>query len=121
MTQYKIVTMFYEIRNLFAEGHTRSAIARKLKLDRKTVRKYLRMNEQELEMSVERLSHRTRKLHPYEEFVSKRIEQCLDCSAAQVEDWLKEHYKDFPRVSSPHRILLCPAGSHEASSSQTPG
>jgi hypothetical protein len=50
--------------------------------------------------AIERLKHRIRKLNCYEEFVRQRIEQCPECSAAQVEDWLKEHYEDFPVISS---------------------
>jgi len=99
-TQHKIVAMYYEIKNLFEEGHAKSAIARRLGLDRKTVRKYAAMGEQELERMIERLSTRTRKLQPYEAYVRQRIEGCPDCSAAQVEDWLKEQNPDFPAVSS---------------------
>lgn len=92
--------MYNEFKNLFADGLSKSAIARKTGHDRKTVRKYISMSEQELEHHLERISQRTKKLQRYEEFVRNRISNCIDCSAAQVEDWLKEHHPDFPRVSS---------------------
>lgn len=99
-TLYKIVSMYNEIKKLFEEGKTKSAIAREVECDRKTVRKYLRMDVDSLEAAFERLKHRTKKLHCYEDFIRQRIEQCPECSAAQVEDWLKEHYEDFPAISS---------------------
>ena len=99
-TQFKIGTMYNEIKKLFDEGHSKSAISRRLKIDRKTVRKYIGMDELNLERFIDRLKSRSRKLHCYEDFVRRRIEACPDCSAAQVEDWLKEYYEDFPKVSS---------------------
>lgn len=99
-TRYKTVAMYSEVKKLFEEGQNKSAIARKLKCDRKTVRKYLLMDEVSLESTLERLKHRTKKLHCYEDFIRQRIEQCPECSAAQVEDWLKEHYADFRCISS---------------------
>ena len=87
--------MYNEFKNLFADGLSKSAIARKTGHDRKTVRKYISMSEQELEHHLERISQRTKKLQRYEEFVRNRISNCIDCSAAQVEDWLKEHHPDF--------------------------
>jgi DNA-binding CsgD family transcriptional regulator len=36
--------MYNEIKKLFEEGKTKSAIARELEVDRETVRKYLRMD-----------------------------------------------------------------------------
>ena len=99
-TLYKIVSMYNEIKELFAEGKTKSAIARELECDRKTVRKYLRMDVNLLEAAIERMKHRIRKLNCYEDFVRQRIELCPECSAAQVEDWLKEHFENFPAISS---------------------
>ena len=43
-TLYKIVSMYNEIKKLFEECKTKSAIARELEVDRETVRKYLRMD-----------------------------------------------------------------------------
>ena len=42
---------------------------------------------------------RKKLLTPYEEFVLKRLEECPGASAAQVHDWLKEHYKNFIEVN----------------------
>ena len=99
-TQLKILTMYNKIRNLLREGLSKSAISRQTGYDRKTVSKYLSMTEDELELTLEQAKHREHKLAPYEEFVRQRIERYQHCTAAQVEDWLKEIYPDFPQVTS---------------------
>lgn len=35
----------------------------------------------------------------YEDFIRTRLEECPDASAAQVHDWLKEHFEDFIDVN----------------------
>jgi transposase len=99
-TQLKVLTMYNKIRDYFQDGRSKSAISRKTGYDRKTIRKYLRMSEAELEETLEKIRHRIHKLAPYEEFIRQRIDQCRDCSSAQVEDWLKEHYPDLTPVTS---------------------
>ena len=42
---------------------------------------------------------RKKLLSPYEEFVRIRLEECHDASAAQVHDWLKEHFEDLVGVN----------------------
>ena len=91
--------MYNKIRNLFRDGLSQSAISRQTGFDRKTVRKYLSMTEDELEGTLEQIKHRTHKLAPYEEFVRQRIAKYQCCSSAQVEDWLKEIYPDLPLVT----------------------
>jgi len=98
-TQLKVLTMYNKIMNLFRDGLSKSAISRQTGYDRKTVRKYLSMTEDELEGTLERIKHRTHKLAPYEEFVRQRIEKYQYCTSAQVEDWLKELYPDLPLVT----------------------
>jgi len=58
------------------------------------------MSEQEYLDYQERLSHRLKKLKPYEDFVRERLEACQEASAAQVHDWLKECQPDFKKVST---------------------
>jgi len=99
-TQFKKITMYNEIKNFSKECKSISAISRKSGFDRKTVRKYLSMSESDLESYLEKVKHRQQKLSCYEIFVKERIEKDSECSAAQVEDWLKEYYPDFPPVTS---------------------
>jgi hypothetical protein len=44
-------------------------------------------------------SERNKVLSPYESFVKSRLEKFRDTPAAQMHDWLKEHFKDLPKVS----------------------
>src|SRR5690606_30323742 len=47
----------------------------------------------------ENQSVRRKQLLPYEHFVKGKLEQYRDTSAAQMHDWLKEHFPDFPGVN----------------------
>ena len=99
-SQLNRLTMYNKVKNLFGKGLSISQISRSTVLDRKTVRKYLQMNEQEFQDYLTSMASRRRKLDAYEEFVRGRIKQCPDCSAAQVEDWLKEQYPDLDEITT---------------------
>lgn len=58
------------------------------------------MTEQEYEKFLEDQSDRKKGLEPYESFVKARLSKYPETSSAQMHDWLKEHYPDFPAVSS---------------------
>lgn len=58
------------------------------------------MSEQEYEAFLIKQSERKKELQPYESFVKERLELYQDTSTAQMHDWLKEHYADFPKVSA---------------------
>jgi hypothetical protein len=58
------------------------------------------MTEEEYEQYLLRVSQRNKKLDSYESFVVNKLTQYQDTSAAQIHDWLKEHYPSFPQVSS---------------------
>ncbi|MDT9547693.1 MAG: hypothetical protein RI826_10220 [Chlorobium phaeovibrioides] len=98
-SQLKRLTMYNEVKNLFKKGLRINQISRSTGLDRKTVRKYLQMNSQGFQDHLSSMTCRHRKLEDYEEFFRGRIRQCPDCSAAQVEDWLKEQYPDLDDIS----------------------
>ncbi len=91
--------MYFEIHRMHRQGHSISQISQYLVLNRRTVSKYLSMSEQEYEAFFDRLSDRKRILLPYEDFVKERLEVFRDTSAAQIHDWLKERFADFPVVS----------------------
>jgi len=92
--------MYNEIKELFQEGLSIRQISRNTGLDRATVRKYLRMTEEEFSAFLALQKQRHRTLQPYEQFIKKRVTDYPDCSATQVEDWLKEHHPDFPEVTT---------------------
>ena len=99
-TQLKKLTMYNKVKELSREGLSIRQISRNTGLDRVTVRKYLRMTEEEFSAFLALQKQRNRKLLPYEEFVKKRVTDYPDCSAAQVEDWLKEHHPDLQEVTT---------------------
>jgi transposase len=94
-----LLIMFHEIHRLKREGFSDAWIARHLVLDRRTVKKYLNMSEEEYLSYKDSGPPRQKLLDPYEEFVRKRLEECPEASAAQVHDWLKEHFEDFIDVN----------------------
>jgi len=91
--------MYHEIHNRRREGYRAAQISRDLGLDKRTVRKYLSMSEEEYLDFIHSQMNREKMLDPYEEFIKTRLESCQDASTAQVHDWLKEHYYDFIEVN----------------------
>lgn len=81
------------------EGHSISKISEFLVLNRRTVSKHLSMDEGEYEAFLIKQTSRGKKLLPFEDFVRQRLEEFRDTPAAQMHDWLKEHYPDFPVTS----------------------
>lgn len=96
---YAKFMIYFEIHRLDREGHSIRQIADFLVMDRRTVKKYLSMSEADYEAFVWHQSERKKLLGPYESFVRERLELFRDTSAAQMHDWLKEHFADFPKVS----------------------
>lgn len=91
--------VYYEIHRLHREGFSIRQISKELVLDRRTVGKYLSMSEPEFEQMMVDQSDRNKLLAPYESFVRSRLEKFRDTPAAQMHDWLKEHFRDLPKVS----------------------
>lgn len=91
--------MYHEINKLSRLGFSAAKIARHLVMDARTVAKYLTMSEQEFELYRNDMGQRDKALSAYELFVKQRLSEFQDTSTAQVHDWLKEQYPDFPLVS----------------------
>ena len=91
--------MYYEIQKMHRDNQSISQISEFLVLDRRTVTKYLAMSEREYEEFLIERTERKKELIPYETFVKCRLEFYPDTSSAQMQDWLKEHYVDFPKVN----------------------
>ena len=91
--------MYHEIHKRRRDGFKPAQISRDLGIDRRTVRKYLAMSEEEYLEFIHSQKDRDKLLEPYEEFIKTRLENCADASAAQVHDWLKEHHNDFIDVN----------------------
>ena len=94
-----LLIMFHEIHRLKREGFSDAWISRHLVLNRRTITKYLHMNEEDYLSFKDTNRPRKKLLTRYEDFVRTRLEECPDASAAQVHDWLKEHFEDFIEVN----------------------
>ena len=67
--------MYNKVKELSREGLSIRQISRNTGLDRVTVRKYLRMTEEEFSDFLAQQKQRYRKLHPYEQFIKNRVMQ----------------------------------------------
>jgi len=107
--------MYHELHHQHRNGMTAPQIASFMRMDTRTVKKLLEMSEQEYLDFQQHLSTRSKKLTPYEDYIKSRVELCLEASSAQVHDWLKEHYPDFPSVSikSVYNFVLYVRNKHQ--------
>lgn len=92
--------MYHQIHQMARNGFSKARIARFLVVDPRTVGKYLAMSEHDYEQFLIKQDSRNKILAPYEDFVTGKLVEYPDTSAAQMHDWLKEHYPQFPRVST---------------------
>jgi hypothetical protein len=107
--------MYYQLQHQFRDGKTPTQIASSFGMDTRTVKKLLAMSVEQYESFNRSLGSRTKKLAPYEDFVEHRLELCPEASSAQVHDWLKEQYPDFPLVSikSVYNFVLYVRNKHQ--------
>jgi len=91
--------MYHQIHKMFRDGWSKSRISSFLGINWRTVSKYLEMSEQEFLTFVDAQANRQKVLAQYEGFVKIKLENYPDTTAAQMHDWLKEHYGDFPEVT----------------------
>ncbi|MFW5758894.1 MAG: IS21 family transposase [bacterium] len=96
---YNKLIMYHEIHKLSRNGWSKSRIASFLVINRRTVNKYLQMDEEDYIKYLDKQKTRKKKLQDYEAFVKIKLEKYPDTSSAQMHDWLKEHYEYFPNVS----------------------
>ena len=91
--------MWYKVKELFEKGLRQSQICRELGLDKKTVRRYRKMSYEEFIASSTYHRVYDKYLDPYESIVYEWLDHHNDLSCAQVHDWLREKYKNFPEVA----------------------
>lgn len=90
--------MYHEIQKLDRLGFSKSKIADYLKVNRRTVKKYFDMTEEEFEQFLLQKGSKDKILDPYKDFVLNRLKEYPDTSSAQIFDWLKEHHTNLPEV-----------------------
>lgn len=91
--------MYFQIHKMQRDDQSISQISKYLGINRRTVIRYLAMNEREYEDFLIKQSERKKELLPYETFVKDRLVAYQETSSAQMYDWLKEHDVNFPKVS----------------------
>jgi transposase len=92
------IIMWNKVKELSEIGLNKSQIAIELSIDRKTVKKMLRMSLDEyLALQPE---GRTKKLEPYESFIYDLLDEFPFLSSAVIEDRLKEHHSNLSEISS---------------------
>ncbi|MCQ2233036.1 MAG: IS21 family transposase [Paludibacteraceae bacterium] len=91
--------MWCKCKELFEKGLSKRQISRELCIDRKTVKRYLRMNREEFGSSAVYQRHYRRILDPYESYVRTSLEAHPELSSSQIYDWLRERYSNLPNVS----------------------
>ncbi|MGG0511387.1 IS21 family transposase [Priestia megaterium] len=87
--------MYMEIQQLIKKGFSKSKVAEKLGVSRSTVYRNLKRSPSEMAEWVESLQTRKKKLDPYKELILTWLREHPDLSAAQVQDWLMERYKEL--------------------------
>jgi len=84
--------MYTQIHSMKNQGFSKRQVAEKLELNFRTVSKYLSMTPEEFEQKILNRERR-RNLGLYEGVVVDWLKKYPDMTAAQVLDWLKEHYQ----------------------------
>jgi len=74
-------------------------IADYLRVNFRTVKKYLKMSRSEFEKFSENITNKSFILERYTPFIVDRLGHFQETPAAQMHDWLKECFPDFPQVS----------------------
>jgi len=87
--------MYSEIHQLKAIGLKKAQVAKRLEIDVKTVTKYWEVSPEQFHQQTQVSQSRTKKLKCYRDIILKWLTENPDLSAAQILDWLKEHYADF--------------------------
>lgn len=83
--------IYTEIKQLKSEGFSNRQIAKKLKISRNTVSKYLEMKSEEMAIWLASIKTRSRKLDEHNLLILGWIRKHPDISAAQIHDWLEEN------------------------------
>ena len=91
--------MYHQIHKMSRDGWSKTRISEFLGINWRTVSKYLDMSEEGFLAFVEDQGNRQKLLGMFEGFVKIKLEKYPDTSAAQMHDWLKEHYEHFPEVT----------------------
>jgi len=77
-------------------GLKKSQIARKMRISRPTLDKYLAMSPNEFDKYLCEMRERSKKPEPFKEYILCWLKEFPDISATQLYDWLEEKFKTLP-------------------------
>lgn len=87
--------MYSEIQRRKRTGYSQRAVARELDLDRKTIRKYWGMTDDQYAQYLLESKSRTKILDPYRDFIEEQIKEYPEITSAIIDGKLRMHYADF--------------------------
>lgn len=90
--------MWYNVIELNSQGFNKTQIARILGIHRDTVRRYLKMSEEEFTNSLNHKRGFPPVLKQYEDYVSEQLGKYPFLSVPQIHDRLKKTFPDMPPV-----------------------
>lgn len=90
MKGYQVYSKIHQMREA---GFSQRAIAKALGINRKTVKRYWDMDVDEYEHNARKIV-RIRNLDPHRDQIVSWLREYPSLTAAQVCDWLKEHYEE---------------------------
>src|SRR6266566_280040 len=96
----KKVMIYQQLQQLHQQGFSIVKISSVTGINWRTVKSYLSMTIDEFHQFIEKKAQRKRGLLPYESFVKTKLEKYQDTSAAQIHDWLKESFPEFPSTAT---------------------
>lgn len=87
--------MYSEIQQRKRAGYSQRAVARELDIDRKTIRRYWEMTEDQYAQYLLDSRNRTKILDPYRDFIVEQIEEYPEITSAIIDGKLRMTYADF--------------------------
>lgn len=89
------IAMYADIQKLKALGYKKQRVAKQLRIDAKTVRKYWSMTDDEYISYHLDTKERTKILDPYSNYILDKIKTYPDITSAIIYDNLREDFHDF--------------------------
>lgn len=89
------IEMYTEIQKRKRAGYSQRAVAREMDIDRKTVRRYWGMTEDQYAKYLLDSRSRTKILDPYRDYIVEQIEEYPEITSAIIDGKLRMNYADF--------------------------
>ena len=94
-----LLLMYDKIQEYLRQHYSLRWISKKLSINYRTLKKYTNMSREEYESYIGNIGNKPFSLESYKAFVVKRLGLFPETSSAQMHDWLKEEYPDFPLIT----------------------